>query len=147
MELTEDEFCYLCEAFIKESDWDLRYSEDHARLTYQTYAQSDECKFIVIRQNQIVVAAAICALDYFAHDRPFGYIVKFYVLPSCRDRKISAKLIELCSEWFDEKNTIADFATPHAKIGNCKAAKALLKLSGYKKQIETFYRESQHGKI
>jgi GNAT superfamily N-acetyltransferase len=142
LNLNEEEFLMLCERFLDESAYDLKFSKSNALLTYYGYVNTPDAEFIVIRDDDgTVQAAALVMLDYFAHTRPFGYIVKFYVLPEYRGGTIAVRLIKKCNEWFDEHGTITDFSTPLAKIGDENIALGLLKRLGYDNEASQMYRE------
>ena len=142
MAVTEEEFLMLCERFLEESEYDLEFCKDHALLTYYAYKGADDAGFIAIRDKVgVLQGAALVVADYFAHARPFGYVVKFYVLPEYRGGMVAAKLIKGCNKWFDERGTIADFATPLAKIGDNNKALGLLRRLGYSNEAVHLYRE------
>lgn len=141
--ITGDEFNDICKAFMDETEWPLVYNASLANTSYSNYLHDDDSEVIVERVDGEVAGVAIVTLDFFAHSQPFGYLVKFYVYPQHWGSAVSENLMRRVGQWFDKRGTVADFATPLAKIGDSDKALNLLRRFGYTNEAIQLYRENK----
>lgn len=140
--ITGDEFQEVVKTFMEEMEWPLVYNAALTTQTYANYLNDPDSEFIVERVDGKVAGIGIVTLDFFSHSQPFGYIVKFYVMPEHRGSIVAGKLMRRMTQWFDQRGTVADFATPLAKIGDNDKALNLLRKFGYTNEALQLYREN-----
>lgn len=123
--------CKGAEELGKETHWPVNYNQEES-LSYlwDIYNQPD-MEALAYYVGGVFSGWAIVAKTKEFHTEPFGYIVKFYVMPTARGTMVARDMMKFITEWFDKNDCVVSFATPTANIGQNRVYVNLLKKFGY----------------
>ena len=117
--------------FTAESALPYAFSRDAANRTFWHYVHADESEVLLVETVESLAGGAIVAADRDFTEQPFGYLIKFYVLPYHRRTRAARTLIRACVDWFDGRDCADAWATATAGIGEDAAFVALLRKAGF----------------
>lgn len=117
--------------FIEESNYDIDYDPEGALEYMWRWFNDPNTAIFVNYQNDKFAGGVICTKSKECHKQYFGYIVKFYVLPTARGTTCGRELMQEATEWFDKNQCVHTFVTSTAQIGEDQLFINLMQKYGY----------------
>jgi GNAT superfamily N-acetyltransferase len=113
--------------FTAETNWDVEFDATRAKEHFQLYIDTEGMDILVAEVNGELVGGVIVAAQYEFLTRPFGYVMKFFVMPSSRSLSITLKLISAMKDYFRVFNCSHVYLTATAGLSE-REAKAFIKI-------------------
>jgi GNAT superfamily N-acetyltransferase len=132
-------------SFIEESNYPITYNEANSLDWLFRIQQDPDSALIVNYREDKFSGFAIVTRETEAHTEFFGYLVKFYVMPSARGTGVSRAIVREMVDWFDTHDCVVSFATATAGIEQDKLFVNLLQKFQYVNLGGNLIR-NQHGK-
>lgn len=117
--------------FVKESVYPIQYNEENTLNTLYIIHNDIDTDIIVDYTDNILNGFCIVQRTDEYHTEYFGYMNKFFVLPSKRTTRVPFRLLGEAVKWFDTKGCVVSFATATAGIGKDAAFIKLLSRFDY----------------
>ena len=100
----------------EESNYGLAYNNDNAFKYLYNYIKYDDSDILVAEKDDEIVGFAMLGKSYEFHDKPFGYIGKFWVFASGRRTDAGRNLISHALKWAKEQDCSHLFVTATAEL-------------------------------
>lgn len=131
------------ETFINETSYPITYNYSNAReYIWRIYNDSYSDIIVSYDKDNIFTGFAIVHTDNETHTEYFGYVAKFYVMPSARGTGAGRQLLKEVVDWFDQRNCVVSFATATAGIGQDQSFINLFQKYQYKNIGGTLIRKT-----
>ena len=131
--------------FIEESEYPLTYSHVNTLDALWNAFNDPDTALLVDYSENIFNGFAVVQRTDECHKEYLGYINKLYVIPDRRHTSAGKRLVELATEWFDNRACILSFANSMAMIGRDAGFIRLMKGFNYKETSSgTLIRKTQY---
>ena len=100
----------------KESDYGLKYNKENAFKYFYDSIEYENSDILVAEKDDIIIGCVILGKSYEFHDKPFGYIGKFWVFASGRRTDAGRNLIAHALKWAKEQDCSHLFVTATAEL-------------------------------
>lgn len=100
----------------KESNYGLAYNKDHAFKYLYDYIRNEDADILVAEKYDEIIGFVMMGRSFEFHDKPFGYIGKFWVFASGRRTSAGRNLMSHSLEWAKEKDCSHLFVTATAEL-------------------------------
>jgi len=107
---------YLAEEANKESNYGLAFNKENAFKYFYDYVAVDSTDILVAEKDDEIIGLVLVGKSLEFHDKPFGYIGKFWVFTSGRRTDAGRNLISHALKWAKEKDCSHLFVTATAEL-------------------------------
>jgi len=100
----------------KESNYGLGYNNDNAFKYLYNYIKYEDSDILVAEKDDEIIGFVMMGKSFEFHDKPFGYISKFWVFASGRRTDAGRNLISNALKWAKEQDCSHLFVTATAEL-------------------------------
>ena len=100
----------------KESHYGLAYNKENAFKYFYDYIGYENSDILVAEKDDEIIGLVLVGKSLEFHDKPFGYIGKFWVFTSGRRTDAGRNLISHALKWAKEKDCSHLFVTATAEL-------------------------------
>lgn len=100
----------------KESNYGLAYSNENAFKYLYNYIKYEDSDILVAEKDDEIIGFVMMGKSFEFHDKPFGYIGKFWVFASGRRTDAGRNLISNALKWAKEQGCSHVFVTATAEL-------------------------------
>lgn len=145
--ITISDIAHGIHTFIEETDYPIKYNAENTSRTLWSMYNDPDTALLCDYSEDVFNGFSIIQKTNEFHNEYFGYLSKFYIMPSRRKSRAVFRLMQEAVDWFDENNCVQSFATATAGVGKDESFIKLLRKFGYVQTTTGMLIRKQYGKI